>query len=43
MVDQQERQRKRALIVFQLVVYGTLLALFLIQLWMSFDRGWWEL
>lgn len=43
MVDQQERQRKRALIVFQVVIYGFLLTMFLIQLWMSFERGWWEL
>lgn len=43
MVDQQERQRKRALIVFQVAIYGFLLAMFLIQLWMSFDRGWWSL
>lgn len=43
MVDQQEKKRKRALIVFQIVIYGFLLVMFLIQLWMSFDRGWWYL
>ncbi|MFN8227110.1 MAG: hypothetical protein U0R18_10405 [Mycobacterium sp.] len=43
MVDQQEKKRKRALIVLQVVVYGYLLAMFLIQLYMSFARGWWEL
>ena len=43
MVDQKERKRKKALIVFQIVIYGYLLAMFLIQLYMSFDRGWWYL
>ena len=43
MVDQQEKKRKKALIVLQVVIYGYLLAMFLIQLYMSFARGWWEL
>lgn len=43
MVDQREKKRKRALIVLQVVVYGYLLAMFLIQLYMSFARGWWDL
>ena len=43
MVDQQERKRKRALIVFQIVIYGYLLVMFLIQLYMSFAGGWWNL
>lgn len=43
MVDQKERKRKRALIVFQIFMYGYLLAMFLIQLYMSFARGWWDL
>ncbi|CAJ1586253.1 hypothetical protein [[Mycobacterium] wendilense] len=43
MVDQKEKNRKKALIVFQVVIYGFLLTMFLIQLWMSFDRGWWYL
>jgi hypothetical protein len=43
MVDQKERKRKRALIVFQVVIYGYLLLMFLIQLYMSFERGWWDL
>lgn len=43
MVDQKERKRKRALIVLQVVIYGYLVAMFLIQLYMSFVRGWWEL
>ena len=43
MVDQRERKRKRALIVFQIFMYGYLLTMFGIQLYMSFARGWWEL
>jgi hypothetical protein len=43
MVDQKERKRKRALIVFQVAIYGYLLLMFLIQLYMSFERGWWDL
>ncbi|BDE12990.1 MULTISPECIES: hypothetical protein [Mycobacterium] len=43
MVDQQERKRKRALIVFQVFIYGYLLVMFGIQLYMSFARGWWNL
>jgi hypothetical protein len=42
-MDQRERKRKRALIVFQIVIYGYLLTMCLIQLYMSFARGWWEL
>ncbi|HEY7053879.1 MAG TPA: hypothetical protein VH496_17365 [Mycobacterium sp.] len=42
-MDQQERKRKRAMIVFQVFIYGYLLVMFLIQLYMSFARGWWEL
>ena len=42
-MDNQERKRKRALIVFQVFIYGYLLVMFLIQLYMSFARGWWEL
>jgi hypothetical protein len=43
MVDQKERKRKRALIAFQIFMYGYLLIMFGIQLYMSFDRGWWYL
>ena len=43
MVDRQEHKRKRALIVVQLLIYGFLLAMFGIQLYMSFARGWWDL
>ncbi len=42
-MDQKEQKRKRALIVLQIVIYGYLLTMFLIQLYMSFARGWWEL
>jgi hypothetical protein len=42
-MDQQERKRKRALIAFQIFIYGYLLIMFAIQLYMSFARGWWEL
>jgi len=42
-MDKKEQKRKRALIVFQIVIYGYLLTMFLIQLYMSFGRGWWEL
>ncbi|WP_317158873.1 hypothetical protein [[Mycobacterium] appelbergii] len=43
MVDQQERNRKKALIIVQIVIYGFLLSMFGIQLYMSFARGWWYL
>ncbi|NQE68951.1 hypothetical protein NG2371_03415 [Nocardia gamkensis] len=39
-MNRQDRQRKRALIVFQVVMYGFLLTMFLIQLNMSFSRDW---
>jgi hypothetical protein len=42
-VDQKEQKRKRALIILQLLVYGYLLTMFLVQLYMSFARGWWDL
>jgi hypothetical protein len=42
-VDQSDRKRKKALIIFQLVIYGYLLLMFGIQLYMSFARGWWDL
>ena len=41
-MDQKERQRKKALIILQIVIYGYLLLMFGIQLYMSFARGWWE-
>lgn len=42
-MDQRERKRKRAVIIFQVLIYSYLLATFLIQLYMSFARGWWDL
>ena len=42
-MDQKEKQRKKALIVFQIVIYGYLVTMFAIQMYMSFARGWWEL
>lgn len=42
-MDQREKKRMRALIVFQIVIYGYLLVMFGIQLYMSFARGWWDL
>jgi hypothetical protein len=42
-VNEQDRKRKQALIAFQIFAYGWLLAMFLIQLSMSFERGWWDL
>jgi predicted nucleic acid-binding Zn ribbon protein len=42
-MDQKERQRKKALIILQIVIYAYLLLMFSIQLYMSFARGWWDL
>ncbi|CAO5171466.1 conserved hypothetical protein [Frankia sp. AiPs1] len=39
-MNKQDRERKRALVVFQLAVYGYLLAMFLIQLHMYSQRNW---
>ncbi len=39
-MNEQDRRRRRALIVFQIVIYGYLLAMFLIQLNMSLSRDW---
>ena len=39
-VADQEARRKRALIVWQFIIYGYLLALFLIQLHMYSTRDW---
>ena len=39
-MNQQDRERKRALVVVQVVIYGYLLAMFLIQLRMWSQRGW---
>jgi hypothetical protein len=40
MDDEQVRRKKRALIAFQIYVYGWLLVNFLIQLHMSMTRNW---
>jgi len=39
-MNEQDRQRKRALLVFQIAIYGYLLTMFLIQLRMWSQRGW---
>jgi hypothetical protein len=39
-VNDQDRKRKRALIVVQLVIYGYLLSIFLVQLYMRSQRDW---
>ena len=36
-MDQKERKRKRALIILQVVIYGYLLTMFLIQLYMPLN------
>jgi hypothetical protein len=39
-ISEQDRRRKRAMIVFQIVCYGYLLAMFLVQLHMASVRDW---
>ncbi|BCO35901.1 hypothetical protein JMUB5695_02492 [Mycobacterium heckeshornense] len=39
-MDEQDRRRRRALIVFQVFVYGWLVTMFLIQLQMLMTRKW---
>jgi hypothetical protein len=39
-MNEQDRQRKRALVVFQVVIYGYLLTMFVIQLYMYSQRNW---
>lgn len=39
-MNELDRKRKRAMIVFQLFAYGWLLAMFLIQLHMYMVRDW---
>lgn len=36
----QDRKRKRALVVVQLVIYGYLLSIFLVQIYMRSQRDW---
>lgn len=40
MMSEQDRRRKRALIVFQIVIYGAMLTMFLIQLQMYTVKDW---
>ena len=39
-MNEQDRTKKRALVVLQLVIYGYLLVMFLIQLRMYAQRNW---
>ena len=39
-MNEQDRQRKRALVVVQLVIYGYLITMFLLQLRLWSQRGW---
>ena len=39
-ISEQDRRRRRALIVLQIVCYGYLLAMFLVQLRMASVRDW---
>ena len=39
-VSEQDRRRKKALIVFQVLLYSYLLGLFLFQLHMKSTHGW---
>lgn len=39
-VSEQDRVRKRALIVFQVLMYGYLVTMFLVQLYMYSTRDW---
>jgi hypothetical protein len=39
-MNEQDRQRRRALMVFQVAIYGYLLLMFAIQLYMYSQRNW---
>ena len=39
-INEQDKRRKRALIVFEIFAYGFLLSQFLIQLYMYMVRDW---
>jgi hypothetical protein len=39
-MNDRDRRKKRALIVFQIAIYGYLLVMFLIQLHMYATRNW---
>jgi len=40
LMNEQDRRRRRALIAFQIFVYGAMLAMFLIQLQMLMVKDW---
>jgi hypothetical protein len=39
-ISEQDRRRRRALIVLQIVCYGYLLTMFLVQMYMASVRNW---
>lgn len=39
-IDDRDRRRRRALIVFQIICYGYLLGMFLAQLYLYSTRNW---
>jgi hypothetical protein len=39
-VNEQDRQRKRALLVFEVAIFGYLLLMFGVQLYMYSQRNW---
>lgn len=39
-ISKQDQRRKRALIVFQILMYGYLLTMFLVQMYMYSVRDW---
>lgn len=39
-ISEQDRRRKRGLIIFQIVCYGYLLTMFLVQMHMASVRHW---
>ena len=39
-MDEQDRRRRRALIAFQLFIYGVMVAMFLLQVHMYLVKDW---
>lgn len=39
-ISEQDRRRRRGLIIFQILMYGYLLMMFLIQMYMYSQRDW---
>ncbi len=39
-MNERDKQRKRALIVFQIMIYGFMIGMFALQLSMLFTRDW---